>query len=154
MVDGDGKKRDMHQKKKSTIHPYYTKTTHPPITNATIPSNKKSIRFSLTIPEDREKLPSTQPFHPNLTPKTLTGEPQNYMFAEMRSALAIDKSIDILDHIYALPTAAEQEAAHAKIQAVERRAMELQVPQPGLVTLMEYLDKKGVKKGICTRNFE
>ena len=76
------------------------------------------------------------------------------MFAEMRSALAIDKSIDILDHIYALPTAAEQEDPHAKIQAVERRAMELQVPQPGLVTLMEYLDKKGVKKGICTRNFE
>jgi phosphoglycolate phosphatase-like HAD superfamily hydrolase len=76
------------------------------------------------------------------------------MFAEMRSALAIDKSTDILDHIYALPTAAEQEEAHAKIQAVERRAMELQVPQPGLVTLMEYLDKKGVKKGICTRNFE
>jgi hypothetical protein len=76
------------------------------------------------------------------------------MFAEMRSALAIDKSTDILDHIYALPTAAEQEAAHAKIQAVERRAMESQVPQPGLVTLMEFLDKNSLKKGICTRNFE
>jgi hypothetical protein len=32
--------------------------------------------------------------------------------------------------------------------------MELQVPQAGLVTLMEFLDKKGVRKGICTRNFE
>jgi hypothetical protein len=76
------------------------------------------------------------------------------MFGEMRSALGIDKSVDILDHIYALPTAAEQEKAHAKIQAVERRAMELQVPQPGLLTLMEFLDKNGVRKGICTRNFE
>ena len=76
------------------------------------------------------------------------------MFGEMRSALGIDTSTDILEHIYSLPSAAEQEAAHAKIQAVERRAMELQVPQAGLLTLMEFLDGNGVRKGICTRNFE
>jgi len=76
------------------------------------------------------------------------------MFGEMRAALAIDKTTDILEHIYSLPTAAEQEVAHAKIQAVERRAMELQVPQAGLLTLMEFLDRHGVRKGICTRNFE
>ena len=75
------------------------------------------------------------------------------MFGEMRAALSIDNGTDILDHIYSLP-APEQEAAHAKIQAIERKAMELQVPQAGLVTLMEFLDKRGVKKGICTRNFE
>ena len=75
------------------------------------------------------------------------------MFGEMRDALGITKSVDILDHIYSLPKD-EQPAAHEKIQAVERRAMAKQVPQPGLVSLMEYLDTKGIKKGICTRNFE
>ncbi|KAF4555868.1 putative haloacid dehalogenase-like hydrolase 7 [Elsinoe fawcettii] len=80
-------------------------------------------------------------------------EPQNYMFGEMRSALGIDKSTDILDHIHDLPEA-EQPAAHEKIEAIERRAMEQQVPQAGLVLLMEYLDRKGIKKGICTRNFD
>ena len=31
--------------------------------------------------------------------------------------------------------------------------MATQIPQPGLVPLMDYLDSRGVKKGICTRNF-
>lgn len=75
------------------------------------------------------------------------------MFGEMRSALNIDKSIDILDHIYSL-SEEQQEEAHAKIQAIERQAMEKQVPQAGLVTLMEFLDKHRIHKGICTRNFE
>lgn len=75
------------------------------------------------------------------------------MFGEMRSALGITKSEDILDHIYALPES-EQDEAHAKIQAIERRAMENQVPQAGLVSLMEHLDARDVKKAICTRNFE
>jgi len=75
------------------------------------------------------------------------------MFGEMRAALNITKGEDILEHIYSLPES-EQRAAHDKIQAVERRAMQKQVPQAGLVTLMEYLDRKGVRKGICTRNFE
>lgn len=75
------------------------------------------------------------------------------MFGEMREALGITKSIDILDHIYSLPQF-EQPAAHAKIQAVERRAMAEQVPQAGLVTLMEHLDRRGIRKGICTRNFD
>jgi hypothetical protein len=75
------------------------------------------------------------------------------MFIEMRSALAIDKSIDILDHIYSL-SPSQQEEAHAKIQAIERKAMQEQVPQPGLGELMECLEGWGVRKGICTRNFE
>ncbi|KAJ4304507.1 hypothetical protein N0V90_000033 [Kalmusia sp. IMI 367209] len=79
--------------------------------------------------------------------------PQNYMFAEMRSALGIAKSVDILDHIYALPES-EQEAAHEKIRAIERTAMAEQKPQAGLVQLMDYLDSRGIKKGICTRNFD
>lgn len=75
------------------------------------------------------------------------------MFGEMRAALGITKDVDILDHIYSL-SAEEQDKAHGKIQAIEREAMAKQIPQAGLVTLMEYLDKKGIHKGICTRNFE
>ena len=81
------------------------------------------------------------------------GEPQNYMFAEMRSAVNIPNEDDILDYIHALPSQ-QQDEAFAKIQRIEREAMAKQVPQPGMVSLMEYLDGKGIKKGICTRNFE
>jgi len=72
---------------------------------------------------------------------------------EMRDALGIDKSIDILDHIASLPNDKQKEA-HDKIQAVERRAMKVQKPQPGLKELMDYLDSRDLPKGICTRNFE
>ncbi|KAF4303567.1 putative had superfamily [Botryosphaeria dothidea] len=76
------------------------------------------------------------------------------MFGEMRAALGIDKKTDILDHIYELATPDEQDAAFDKIRAIERRAMASQKPQPGLVQLMDYLDGRGVPKGICTRNFD
>ena len=75
------------------------------------------------------------------------------MFGEMRSALGITKSVDILDHIYSLPSS-EQPAAHEKIRTIERTAMSSQQPQPGLVPLMSYLESKGIPKGICTRNFD
>lgn len=76
------------------------------------------------------------------------------MFGQMRDALGIDKSIDILDHVYSLPTPAAQETALESIRAIEREAMKSQVAQPGLVDLMLYLDGRGVRKGICTRNFD
>lgn len=75
------------------------------------------------------------------------------MFALMRSAVNIPPKSDILDHIYALPEA-EQEEAMEKIRKVEREAMASQKPQPGLVALMDYLETKSVPKGICTRNFQ
>ena len=75
------------------------------------------------------------------------------MFAEMRAALGISKPTDILDHIYSLPEA-EQEEAQEKIRAIERTAMKSQQPQAGLAQLIEYLDSRGVPKAICTRNFE
>ena len=75
------------------------------------------------------------------------------MFIEMRSALGIPKSVDILDHIHSLPES-EQPDAHAKIEAIERAAMSEQVPSPGLERLLAFLDKHGIQKGICTRNFE
>ncbi|KAF4809786.1 putative uncharacterized hydrolase [Colletotrichum siamense] len=81
-------------------------------------------------------------------------EPQTYMFKEMRDALKITKSVDILDHIYALPTPEAQETAMESIRQIERTAMASQVAQPGLVELMSYLDSRGVRKGICTRNFD
>lgn len=76
------------------------------------------------------------------------------MFEEMRSSLNISKSTDILDHVYGLPTQADQDRAMSLIRAVESRAMLSQVAQPGLVTLMSYLSSRGVRKGICTRNFD
>jgi phosphoglycolate phosphatase-like HAD superfamily hydrolase len=75
------------------------------------------------------------------------------MFAEMRSALGISKSIDILDHIYSLPPS-QQAEAHEKIRSIERTAMSNQEPQPGLVPIMTYLESKAIPKGICTRNFD
>lgn len=76
------------------------------------------------------------------------------MFTAMRSVLGIPKSVDILEHIYSLPTPAEQESAMESIRAIERKSMAEQVAQPGLADLMQYLDARGVRKGICTRNFE
>jgi HAD superfamily hydrolase (TIGR01549 family) len=71
----------------------------------------------------------------------------------LSSALGIDKGTDILDHIYSLSDA-EQEEAQEKVREIERNAMKKQKPQAGLVELMEYLDSRGLKKGICTRNFD
>jgi HAD superfamily hydrolase (TIGR01549 family) len=71
----------------------------------------------------------------------------------LSSALGIDKSTDILDHIYSLQDA-EQEEAQEKVREIERNAMKKQKPQAGLVQLMDYLDSRGLKKGICTRNFD
>jgi phosphoglycolate phosphatase-like HAD superfamily hydrolase len=76
------------------------------------------------------------------------------MFGEMRAALNISKGTDILDHIYALPTPEEQQAGMEAIRSIERTAMTNQVAQPGLAALMAYLDDRGVRKGICTRNFD
>ncbi|KAL2262412.1 hypothetical protein VTK26DRAFT_1406 [Humicola hyalothermophila] len=81
-------------------------------------------------------------------------EPQTYMFTEMRSALGIGKSQDILEHVYSLPSPEEQHHAMELIRDIERRAMLKQVAQPGLAQLMAYLDSRGVRKGICTRNFD
>ncbi|KAK1518342.1 haloacid dehalogenase-like hydrolase [Colletotrichum abscissum] len=83
-----------------------------------------------------------------------SSEPQTYMFGEMRQALGITKKVDILDHVYSLPTKEEQETAMESIRHIERTAMASQVAQPGLVELMSYLDSRGVRKGICTRNFD
>ncbi|KAK4195640.1 HAD-like domain-containing protein [Triangularia verruculosa] len=108
--------------------------------------------------------PLKQPFVPSPNTRKLEGivfdvdgtlcEPQTYMFAAMRSALGIPKSTDILDHVYSLPTPADQHTAMEKIRQIEREAMLTQVPQPGLASLMSYLDSRSVRKGICTRNFD
>lgn len=79
--------------------------------------------------------------------------PQSYMFKQMRSALGISKGIDILDHCESLP-AGEREKAFQKIREIEAEAMIAQVPQPGLLSLIQYLEKREIPKAICTRNFE
>lgn len=98
------------------------------------------------------------------------------MFKEMRAALDIPKSIDILDHIRSLsdhpdkvdtdvgtpavsqsptspPSSSPRSRAVAMIQAIESRAMTSQRPQPGLQSLMSYLTRRGIPKALCTRNF-
>ena len=75
------------------------------------------------------------------------------MFLEMRAATNVPPDKDILDHVHSL-SEREQTEAFAAIQAIERRAMETQTAQPGLVPLMEYLDRKGIRKAINTRNFD
>ena len=87
--------------------------------------------------------------------------PQNHMFTEMRSALHIPKSTDILTHITSLSAVPDhppdqtspRSRATASIQTIERRAMTQQVPQPGLAALMAYLTRRRVPKALCTRNF-
>lgn len=76
------------------------------------------------------------------------------MFAEMRASLGIPRTRDILEHVDSLPTAEQQSQAMAVICDIERRAMLQQVAQPGLARLMAYLDERGVRKAICTRNFD
>lgn len=76
------------------------------------------------------------------------------MFGEMRSVLGIPKSVDILEHVYSLSPRAAQDEAMESIRAIERREMARQTPQPGLAELMAYLDRRGVPKAICTRNFD
>jgi len=80
-------------------------------------------------------------------------EPQNYMFAQMRAVLGIPKTVDILNHIYSLPDI-EKHVAMENIKNIEREAMKLQKPQPGLIRLMDYLVSKNVRMGLCTRNFD
>lgn len=101
------------------------------------------------------------------------------MFREMRAALAIPKTIDILEHIRSLsdkpdhppPTdkatsttdattpksqcqiSSPRSRAISAIQAIESHAMTQQTPQPGLNDLMTYLHTHDVKKALCTRNF-
>ncbi|KAJ5217105.1 hydrolase [Penicillium chermesinum] len=80
--------------------------------------------------------------------------PQHHMFKEMRDALGIDSKTDILHHIRSLPSDTERAVATEKVRAVERRAMVEQEPQPGLTRLMDYLQSRGLRRALCTRNFE
>jgi phosphoglycolate phosphatase-like HAD superfamily hydrolase len=86
------------------------------------------------------------------------------MFREMRSALGIPKSVDILDHVRSLSNepdnsssensqSSPQSRARRLIEDIERNAMSVQKPQPGLVELMKYLEERRIPKALCTRNF-
>lgn len=98
------------------------------------------------------------------------------MFREMRAALQIPKTTDILTHIRTLSDTPDQpddtstspddtnngesqgmssprSRAVATIQAIERRTMTTQIAQPGLTELMAYLTSHSLPKALCTRNF-
>lgn len=95
-------------------------------------------------------LPETKPLFTDPPSRSV---PQTYMFREMRSILGIPQSVDILEHIDKLPPH-QQPPAHEAIRAIERKAMASQAPQPGLQTLMTYLEAYQMPKAICTRNFD
>ncbi|KAG5953435.1 hypothetical protein E4U57_005432 [Claviceps arundinis] len=75
------------------------------------------------------------------------------MFTQMRHHLNIPPQTDILQHIDSLPPS-HQSPAHDTIRAIELRYMAAQTPQPGLTTLMRFLDQHAIPKAICTRNFD
>lgn len=75
------------------------------------------------------------------------------LLSTSRAALSIFKATDILDHVYSLPDN-EQAAALSSIRAIEARAMLQQEAQPGLLPLIEYLESRNLRMGLCTRNFE
>lgn len=75
------------------------------------------------------------------------------MFRDMRASLSIPPKTDILTHIASLPPPAKS-SAQSTVRAIETRYMRAQTPQPGLTSLMAYLESRGVRKGICTRNFD
>ena len=50
------------------------------------------------------------------------------MFAEMRAALGISRSQDILDHVYSLPTPEQQHQAMELIRNIERTAYVYRIP--------------------------
>ncbi|KAF5119518.1 hypothetical protein DV495_004734 [Geotrichum candidum] len=61
---------------------------------------------------------------------------------QMRDALGIDKSIDILDYVHSLPDNGPQQEAQLKLQAIERNAMVNMEAQPGMYACLswQYLD--------------
>ena len=75
------------------------------------------------------------------------------MFKEMRTALSVPPTTDILTHISTLPPSS-QPAANKTLRDIETRYMYLQAPQPGLVPLIDYLDARRVRKAIWTRNWD
>ena len=112
--------------------------------NQLSPSPSPSPSLPLSISKKKKTNPKNPPQH---------SKPQSYMFAQMRQALGIPKSTDILDHLHSLPQPAQDEAQTA-IRAIERAAMVEQEAQPGLNELISYLEGRGVRMGLCTRNFE
>ncbi|SCV06078.1 LANO_0H21616g1_1 [Lachancea nothofagi CBS 11611] len=79
--------------------------------------------------------------------------PQTWMFRAMREAVGHhDPQVDILTFVDNLPSQRLRDEANLQIQKVEARAMAEMKPQPGLITLLEYLTRKGVDTSICTRN--
>ena len=76
-----------------------------------------------------------------------------FLIRAIRDTLNIPKSVDILEHLNSLPSP-EHDDAQEKIREIERKAMRVQKPQLGLAELMQYLDRRGVRKAICARNFE
>lgn len=80
--------------------------------------------------------------------------PQPWMFSRMRTALGIPDGADILAHVAAIPGDQERADAMALVETVECEAMHGMKPSPGVKELMEYLDTRGIRRAVLTRNYE
>lgn len=82
--------------------------------------------------------------------------PQRWMFKEMRESinLPLDSKKDILGYLDNEVTDEKLRSQyHVNIKNIEKKAMLLQEPQPGLNELLAYLHSKNISKNIVTRNY-
>jgi phosphoglycolate phosphatase-like HAD superfamily hydrolase len=72
-------------------------------------------------------------------------------FSVIRNALGVPQGLDILGYLASLPDA-EAQPLHDRLNAIETELLERVEPAPGMVQLMEVLQRRGSHIGILTRN--
>ncbi|OZJ06337.1 hypothetical protein BZG36_00652 [Bifiguratus adelaidae] len=77
--------------------------------------------------------------------------PDYTMFTRMRGILGISDKQDILKHIDGLE-GPDKVAANEAIESIERSVIDTMSLQPGLLDLLNWLDRHSVPKAILTRN--
>jgi hypothetical protein len=126
-----------------------------------LPIRQHLRSFATAMPPSRLRFAPLSPTAPPTTAPSLAGIvfdvdgtltlPQTWMFVKMRTALRISPGVDILSHVASLPS---PDAAMELVRGIEREAMLRMQPSKGLVELMQYLERRAVRKGILTRNYE
>lgn len=72
-------------------------------------------------------------------------------FSVIRQSLGVPQGIDILGHLASLPDP-EAQPLHERLKAIETELLERIEPAPGMVRLIETLQKRDSRMGILTRN--
>lgn len=76
---------------------------------------------------------------------------QTVLIGEMRTALGISNTVDILAHLLSLK-GEEKDKASRNIKKVEDKARLEMKPRPGAENILNFLHEKLIKRTICTRN--